>query len=72
MSEERKKDILHILLRAVLVSGKEETFFMSHVRRDIYCLCLLDCPQCVGWEKNEKQKLGPRMVNLSASMDPNR
>jgi len=27
-------------------------------------------PKFVGWEKNEKQKLGPRMVNLSASMDP--
>ncbi|ESO95826.1 hypothetical protein LOTGIDRAFT_116619 [Lottia gigantea] len=30
------------------------------------------CPKCVGWEKNEKQKLGPRMVNLSATMDPSR
>ncbi|KAL3851845.1 hypothetical protein ACJMK2_015547 [Sinanodonta woodiana] len=29
-----------------------------------------DLPKCVGWEKNERQKLGPRMVNLSASMDP--
>lgn len=29
-----------------------------------------DCPKCVGWEKNERQKLGPRMVNLSSSMDP--
>lgn len=30
------------------------------------------CPKCVGWEKNERQKLGPRMVNLSATMDPHR
>ncbi|XP_071082043.1 ubiquitin-like modifier-activating enzyme ATG7 [Haliotis cracherodii] len=29
-----------------------------------------ECPKCVGWEKNERQKLGPRMVNLSSSMDP--
>lgn len=29
-----------------------------------------DCPKGVGWEKNERQKLGPRMVNLSSSMDP--
>ena len=27
-------------------------------------------PRFVGWEKNEKQKTGPRMVDLSASMDP--
>lgn len=31
---------------------------------------LLECPKCVGWEKNERQKLGPRLVNLSSSMDP--
>ncbi|XP_078597053.1 ubiquitin-like modifier-activating enzyme ATG7 [Branchiostoma floridae x Branchiostoma japonicum] len=31
-----------------------------------------ECPKCVGWEKNQKGKLGPRMVNLSASMDPAR
>ena len=29
-------------------------------------------PKFVGWEKNEKQKSGPRMVDLSASMDPRR
>ncbi|KAH9507472.1 Autophagy protein 7 [Bulinus truncatus] len=31
---------------------------------------LTEVPECVGWEKNERQKLGPRMVNLSSSMDP--
>lgn len=31
---------------------------------------LTECPKCVGWEKNERQKLGPRFVNLSNSMDP--
>ncbi|GFO42753.1 ubiquitin-like modifier-activating enzyme atg7 [Plakobranchus ocellatus] len=29
-------------------------------------------PECVGWEKNERQKMGPRMVNLSSCMDPTR
>jgi len=29
-------------------------------------------PKFVGWEKNEKQKSGPRMVDLSATMDPRR
>ncbi|XP_046853731.1 ubiquitin-like modifier-activating enzyme ATG7 isoform X2 [Xenia sp. Carnegie-2017] len=31
-----------------------------------------ECPKCVGWELNHRQKLGPRMVNLSLSMDPNK
>ncbi|XP_072026829.1 ubiquitin-like modifier-activating enzyme ATG7 isoform X2 [Amphiura filiformis] len=31
-----------------------------------------DCPKCVGWEKNQKQKLAPRKVDLSSSMDPTR
>ena len=29
-------------------------------------------PKCLGWEKNERAKLGPRTVNLSATMDPER
>lgn len=29
-------------------------------------------PKCLGWEKNERGKLGPRTVNLSNSMDPQR
>ncbi|XP_060072759.1 ubiquitin-like modifier-activating enzyme ATG7 [Ylistrum balloti] len=33
---------------------------------------LTECPKCVGWEKNERQKLGPRTVNLSSSMDPSK
>ncbi|XP_041349975.1 ubiquitin-like modifier-activating enzyme ATG7 [Gigantopelta aegis] len=31
---------------------------------------LTDCPKCVGWERNERGKLGPRHVNLSSSLDP--
>lgn len=30
----------------------------------------LEMPPCLGWEKNERGKMGPRMVNLSANMDP--
>lgn len=26
--------------------------------------------QIVGWEKNQREKMGPRMVNLSSTMDP--
>ncbi|GFS23194.1 ubiquitin-like modifier-activating enzyme ATG7 [Elysia marginata] len=33
---------------------------------------LAGTPECVGWEKNERQKMGPRMVNLISSMDPTR
>lgn len=29
-------------------------------------------PTCLGWEKNERGKMGPRMVNLSSTMDPTR
>ena len=29
-------------------------------------------PKCLGWEKNERSKLGARMVNLSNSMNPER
>uniref|UniRef100_A0A3Q3M426 Ubiquitin-like modifier-activating enzyme ATG7 n=1 Tax=Mastacembelus armatus TaxID=205130 RepID=A0A3Q3M426_9TELE len=30
------------------------------------------CPKSVGWEKNPKGAMGPRMVNLSECMDPKR
>ncbi|XP_053324577.1 ubiquitin-like modifier-activating enzyme ATG7 [Spea bombifrons] len=30
------------------------------------------CPKAVGWEKNQKGVMGPRMVNLSECMDPKR
>ena len=29
-------------------------------------------PKVIGWERNEKNKLAPRFVNLSANMDPKR
>jgi len=30
----------------------------------------IDEGQWVGWERNERGKLGPRLANLSSSMDP--
>lgn len=32
--------------------------------------CLETIPQSIGWEKNERQRLGSRQVNLSSSMNP--
>ncbi|RWS28886.1 ubiquitin-like modifier-activating enzyme ATG7 [Leptotrombidium deliense] len=29
-------------------------------------------PTCIGWEKNEKQKLSPKFVDLSSTFDPKR
>ena len=29
-------------------------------------------PKCLGWEKNDRGKMGPRLVNLAATMDPER
>lgn len=34
------------------------------------CLSPTEMPPFLGWEKNERGKMGPRMVNLSANMDP--
>ncbi|XP_076469182.1 ubiquitin-like modifier-activating enzyme ATG7 [Babylonia areolata] len=31
-----------------------------------------ETPKVLGWERNERQKMGARMVDLSASMDPTR
>lgn len=36
------------------------------------CPLFAESPKCVGWEKNKSQKLAPRMVDLSATMDPKR
>ena len=31
-----------------------------------------EVPTCTGWERNDKQKLGPKSVNLSSTMNPER
>lgn len=48
-------------------------FLYTELFLESFCfVSFVECPKCVGWEKNEKQKLAPRFVNLSASMDPTR
>ena len=43
----------------------------SKVKKKIHMIHLiLGCPKCVGWERNRNQKLCPRMVDLSSTMDP--
>ena len=48
---------------------------MRNIKHSLYLQVELDsldtCPvNCTGWEKNKKNKLGPRCVNLAESMDP--
>lgn len=38
----------------------------------VYFFLSTACPKSVGWEKNPKGAMGPRMVNLSECMDPKR
>lgn len=33
---------------------------------------LTDLPPCLGWEQNERGKMGPRLSNMMKSMDPTR
>ena len=44
--------------------------FLTEFSHVFLYFCLTDCPKSVGWEKNQKQKMLPRMVNLSSTMDP--
>lgn len=50
--------------RSLLLKIKEATFDLSDSTDQQ--------PKCVGWEKNERAKMGPRFVNLSAVMDSKR
>ena len=36
----------------------------------VYVIVIAASPKSVGWEKNAKNKLTPRKVDLSSSMDP--
>uniref|UniRef100_A0A8B9KW20 Ubiquitin-like modifier-activating enzyme ATG7 n=1 Tax=Astyanax mexicanus TaxID=7994 RepID=A0A8B9KW20_ASTMX len=42
------------------------------VRLPAFVLSFIACPKSVGWEKNPKGAMGPRIVNLSECMDPKR
>lgn len=47
--------------------------FMLHLILIIHnVFFFVACPKSVGWEKNPKGAMGPRMVNLSECMDPKR
>lgn len=46
--------------------NQSQTFLQS------WCVLFTVCPKSVGWEKNPKGAMGPRMVNLSECMDPKR
>lgn len=50
-----KRSIGHSLVLSVELMMNKETY---------------DLPGFVGWERNEREKLGPRKMNLSSSMDP--
>ncbi|XP_045104852.1 ubiquitin-like modifier-activating enzyme ATG7 isoform X2 [Portunus trituberculatus] len=54
------QDASHSLVVEVDLSEEPESLIPSEM------------PPCLGWEKNERGKMGPRMVNLSANMDPTR
>ena len=47
-------------------------FFNNMVLQPKFLMCLLSIvlPKVTGWEKNDKNKSVPKMVNLSSSMDP--
>ncbi|XP_074619592.1 ubiquitin-like modifier-activating enzyme ATG7 [Acropora palmata] len=45
---------------------------VMNVKLPSYSKTELILPKCVGWEKNKQQRLVPRMVDLSATMDPER
>ncbi|XP_020616050.1 ubiquitin-like modifier-activating enzyme ATG7 isoform X2 [Orbicella faveolata] len=53
-------------------SGKRETSHSLVLNIKLPSFSEKESPKCVGWEKNKSQKLAPRMVDLSATMDPKR
>ncbi|KAK3724957.1 hypothetical protein QZH41_017166 [Actinostola sp. cb2023] len=50
--------------------GKREISHSIIVNVSLPALINKDFPKCIGWEKNKNQKLVPRLVDLSATMDP--
>uniref|UniRef100_A0A8C4GK58 Ubiquitin-like modifier-activating enzyme ATG7 n=1 Tax=Dicentrarchus labrax TaxID=13489 RepID=A0A8C4GK58_DICLA len=62
------------LLLCVCVCVIMWTLFQKrHIAYFTLLMCFFTaCPKSVGWEKNPKGAMGPRMVNLSECMDPKR
>lgn len=52
--------------------GKRDTSHSVVLNVKLPSFSKTEIPKCVGWEKNKQQKLVPRMVDLSATMDPER
>nr|DBA18711.1 TPA: hypothetical protein GDO54_016926 [Pyxicephalus adspersus] len=49
-----------------------QPYFLIRCTGDSFYMSPLFCPKAVGWEKNQKGGMGPRMVDLSECMDPKR
>ncbi|KAK7102668.1 ubiquitin-like modifier-activating enzyme ATG7 [Littorina saxatilis] len=56
-SRQGQREVTHSLVISIKLSSVAE---------------LTETPKVLGWERNERQKMGARMVDLSASMDPTR
>ena len=57
-TREGKRKVEHsLLIEGVMLPGKRDPASL---------------PKVVGWERNNKNKLAPRLINLSANMDPKR
>ncbi|KAK3868936.1 hypothetical protein Pcinc_025714 [Petrolisthes cinctipes] len=71
-----KESPLHkiLCLRVRTKNGEKDGSYGLLVEVDLAglvdCLSPTEMPPYLGWEKNERGKMGPRMVNLSANMDP--
>ncbi|CAH3114652.1 unnamed protein product [Pocillopora meandrina] len=61
-----------LCLRDQVRSGKRETSHSLVLNIKLPMFTKTESPKCVGWEKNKSQKLVPRMVDLSSTMDPER
>ncbi|KAJ7379526.1 Autophagy protein 7 [Desmophyllum pertusum] len=64
------KNVKVLCWRDQVRSGKRETSHSLVLNIKLPLFTKTEIPKCVGWEKNKSQKLAPRMVDLSASMDP--
>lgn len=61
-----------LCLRDQVRSGKRDTSHSLLLNVKLPSFSKTGIPKCVGWEKNKQQRLVPRMVDLSATMDPER
>lgn len=68
---ERLQDVSVVCLRDRTTKGHRDiTHSLTFTVHLTSIASITECPKVIGWERNEKNKLSPRMVNMSASMDP--